>query len=173
MSKREHAGSFMLPIVVMILIPWLLMWLTNDNSIGWSFVWPLDIVTMLLGITVLFFGLFLLGACIRMFATIGHGTLAPWAPTQELVVVGIYRYMRNPMITGVLIGLLGESIVFSNSAMFLWFLIAFIGNHIYFIKSEEPGLVKRFGEEYIIYRENVPRWIPRRKPWTPPGGSAS
>ena len=163
----------MLPVVVMILIPWLLMWLTRDVTIGWSFVWPLDIVAMLLGITVLFLGLFLLGICIRMFATIGQGTLAPWVPTQRLVVVGIYRYMRNPMITGVLISLLGESIILSNIAVFFWFLIALIGNHIYFIKSEEPGLVKRFGDDYITYRENVPRWIPRRTPWTPSGSSTS
>ena len=163
----------MLPVVVMILIPWLLMRLTNDVTIGWSFAWPLDVVVMLIGLATLFFGLILLGICIRMFATLGEGTLAPWAPTQKLVVTGIYRYMRNPMITGVLIGLLGESIILSNAAMFLWFLIAFIGNHIYFIKSEEPGLVKRFGGQYIIYRENVPRWIPRRKPWSPSGSSAS
>ena len=114
----------MLPVVVMILIPWLLMRLTNDVTIGWSFAWPLDVVVMLIGLATLFFGLILLGICIRMFATLGEGTLAPWAPTQKLVVTGIYRYMRNPMITGVLIGLLGESIILSNAAMFLWFLIA-------------------------------------------------
>jgi protein-S-isoprenylcysteine O-methyltransferase Ste14 len=165
MSKREHAGSFMLPVVVMILIPWLLMWLTNDVSIGWSFAWPLDMIVMLIGLAVLFFGLVLLGVCIQMFATIGQGTLAPWAPTQKLVVAGIYRYMRNPMITGVLIGLLGESIILSSAAVFLWFLIAFIVNHIYFIKYEEPGLLKRFGDEYVDYIQNVPRWLPRRTPW--------
>jgi protein-S-isoprenylcysteine O-methyltransferase Ste14 len=100
-----------------------------------------------------------------MFSNIGEGTLAPWAPTQKLVVVGIYRYMRNPMITGVLFALLGEWIVLSNYALFLWFLFFFLGNHVYFIKSEEPGLVARFGEEYELYRENVPRWLPRRTPW--------
>ena len=103
-----------------------------------------------------------------MFANIGKGTLAPWAPAQHLVVVGIYRYMRNPMITGVLLSLLGEAIILSNYAVFLWFLFFFIGNHIYFIKSEEPDLLKRFGPEYVEYFENVPRWLPRSTPWTPP-----
>jgi len=71
------------------------------------------------------------------------------------------------MITGVLLGLLGESIILSNYVVFLWFLLALIVNHIYFIKSEEPGLVKRFGREYIEYSKNVPRWLPRKTPWTP------
>ncbi|MFW9792960.1 MAG: methyltransferase family protein [Candidatus Thorarchaeota archaeon] len=169
MRRRDHASSYMLPIVVMIIIPWILMWLTADVTIGWFLPWSLDFLVFLLGMTVLVTGVLLLLSCIRMFSTIGEGTLAPWAPTQKLVVSGIYRYMRNPMITGVLLGLLGESIILSNYAVFLWFLIFFGGNHIYFIKSEEPGLVERFGKEYEVYRQNVPRWIPRRTPWFPDG----
>jgi protein-S-isoprenylcysteine O-methyltransferase Ste14 len=144
------------------------MWLTADTTIGWSLSGSLDLLVMLTGLTILFTGVILLAACIRMFSTIGEGTLAPWAPTQKLVVVSIYRYMRNPMITGVLLGLLGEAIILSNYAVFLWTLIFFLGNHLYFIKSEEPGLLKRFGNQYVEYFENVPRWLPRRTPWTPP-----
>ncbi len=138
-------------------------------TVGWSLLGELNLLILMIGLTILLTGLLLTSACIRMFANIGKGTLAPWAPAQNLVVVGIYRYMRNPMITGVLLGLLGEAIVLSNYAVFLWFLFFFIGNHIYFIKSEEPGLLKRFGQEYVEYFENVPRWLPRRTPWTPPG----
>lgn len=171
MSKKAHASSYMLPITVMILIPWFLMWFTADTTIGWSFVGVLNPLIMLMGLTLLFTGILLMASTIRMFTTIGRGTLAPWAPTQNLVVVGIYRFMRNPMITGVLLGLLGEAIILSNYAVFLWFLFFFIGNHIYFIKSEEPGLLKRFGEEYVEYFDNVPRWLPKRTPWTPSGNS--
>jgi protein-S-isoprenylcysteine O-methyltransferase Ste14 len=102
---------------------------------------------------------------IKMFSKIGKGTLAPWAPTQKLVVMGIYQRTRNPMITGVLIVLLGESIVLSSTAIFLWFLIAAVVNHFYFIRFEEPGLLERFGDAYQVYKDNVPRWIPRRSPW--------
>jgi protein-S-isoprenylcysteine O-methyltransferase Ste14 len=158
----------MLPITVMILIPWLLMWFTADTTIGWFLPWPLDLLVLFIGMTILATGVLIMVTCIRMFTSIGKGTLAPWAPTQKLVIVGIYGYMRNPMITGVLLGLLGESIVFSNYAIVLWFLIFFAGNHIYFVKSEEPGLVARFGEEFELYQENVPRWLPRRTPWSPP-----
>jgi protein-S-isoprenylcysteine O-methyltransferase Ste14 len=157
----------MLPISVMILIPWLLMWLTADITIGWAFVGSLNLLIIMTALTILLTGVLLMASTIRMFTNIGKGTLAPWTPTQKLVVVGIYRYMRNPMITGVLFWLLGEAIILSNYAVFLWFLFFFIGNHIYFIRSEEPGLLKRFGEEYVEYFENVPRWLPRRTPWTP------
>lgn len=167
MSKRDHAGSFMLPILVLIIIPWLLLWITNDTTFGWTSAGFLNLLIILIGLTIIFTGLVLLIACIRMFNSVGTGTLAPWAPTQKLVVVSVYRYMRNPMITGVLFALLGEAIIFSNYAIFLWFVIFLIGNHIYFIKSEEPGLRKRFGDEYLEYCENVPRWLPRRTPWTP------
>lgn len=110
-----------------------------------------------MGVVVLLTVLTLLAVCVNMFANLGKGTLAPWAPTQRLVVLSLYSYMRNPMITGVLLSLLGGSIILSNTAVFLWFLFFFLGNHLYFIKSEEPGLLKRFG---------VPRWLPRRSPWT-------
>jgi protein-S-isoprenylcysteine O-methyltransferase Ste14 len=167
LSKLEHASSYMLPIAVLILMPWFLMWLTADTIIGLSLAWFLDLLVMLIGIALLLTGVILMAACIRIFTNVGEGTLAPWAPTQKLVVVGIYRFMRNPMITGVVLGILGESIILSNYAVFLWFLFFFIGNHIYFIKSEEPGLLKRFGQEYVEYFENVPRWLPRRTPWEP------
>ena len=166
MSKKAHASSYMLPISIMIFMPWFLMWLTSDLTIGWVLAGSLNLMIILIGLTILFTGIVLMMACIRIFTNVGEGTLAPWAPTKNLVVVGVYRYMRNPMITGVLLGLLGEAIILSNYAVFLWLLFFFIGNHIYFIKSEEPGLLKRFGEEYVEYFENVPRWLPRRTPWT-------
>jgi protein-S-isoprenylcysteine O-methyltransferase Ste14 len=69
------------------------------------------------------------------------------------------------MISGVLMTLLGESVVFGSIGIFIWFLLFFIINHIYFIYSEEPGLERRFGQEYLEYKKNVPRWVPRLRPW--------
>jgi len=71
------------------------------------------------------------------------------------------------MISGVLTALLGESLLFHSTRLVLWFLLFFFINYVYFVFSEEPGLMKRFGREYLEYRENVPRWIPRLKPWIP------
>jgi protein-S-isoprenylcysteine O-methyltransferase Ste14 len=69
------------------------------------------------------------------------------------------------MISGVLMIFLGEALIFASIQLFVFFLVMFGINHIYFVYSEEPGLVRRFGEDYIEYKKNVPRWIPRLTPW--------
>ena len=104
-------------------------------------------------------------ATIRLFVTVGKGTLAPWEPTQRLVVQGVYRHVRNPMISGVLFVLLGESVFTASLPLFCWFLVFAFVNAIYIPLLEEPGLVKRFGEDYLTYKRNVPRWVPRWTPW--------
>ena len=157
----------MLPITVLIIFPSLILYFTNDTTIGWNIHPALDTPLLFLGIAIILSGLTLLFVTIRMFSKIGNGTLAPWAPPEYLVVEGLYARTRSPMISGVLITLLGEGIVFSSLWILFLFVFFTIGNHIYFIKSEEPGLVARFGDTYIEYRENVPRWIPRRTPWKP------
>ena len=69
------------------------------------------------------------------------------------------------MISGVLFVLLGESVLTASLPLFRWFLVSGIINAIYIPLLEEPGLVKRFGDEYLTYKRNVPRWIPRLTPW--------
>ncbi|MEZ4517046.1 MAG: methyltransferase [Chloroflexota bacterium] len=75
--------------------------------------------------------------------------------------------MRNPMISAVITILLGEALLLGSwtiAALALGFLLL---NTVYFVFSEEPGLEKRFGEEYVEYKANVPRWVPRMTPWQP------
>jgi protein-S-isoprenylcysteine O-methyltransferase Ste14 len=112
-----------------------------------------------------FFGLVLMFATIRLFGTVGKGTLAPWNPTQRLVVQGIYRHVRNPMMSGVFFILLGDSFVAPSFPLFCWFLIFVAVNGIYLPSFEEPGLVKRVGDEYLAYKRTVPRWILRVRGW--------
>jgi protein-S-isoprenylcysteine O-methyltransferase Ste14 len=81
------------------------------------------------------------------------------------VVRGVYRHVRNPMIAGVFFILLGESLLAASLPLFIWFVVFVIGNAIYIPVAEEPGLVKRFGDDYLAYQRNVPRWIPRVRPW--------
>ncbi|RED66144.1 methyltransferase family protein [Cohnella lupini] len=154
----KHLVSFLLPATNAVLIPYLI--------IGDSINSDLNLKSVLGGLVVIT-GLIILVSTIRTFILIGKGTLAPWSPTIELIVGGIYSYVRNPMISGVLFILVGESLVFNSRGLMIWSLLFFIINHIYFIASEEPGLHKRFGKEYQIYMVNVPRWIPRFKPWKP------
>jgi protein-S-isoprenylcysteine O-methyltransferase Ste14 len=76
-------------------------------------------------------------------------------------------HMRNPMISAVLAVLLGESILFGSSALLIWFAAFLTLNWVGFLVYEEPGLERRFGDEYREYRRSVRRWLPRRTPWTP------
>jgi protein-S-isoprenylcysteine O-methyltransferase Ste14 len=110
-------------------------------------------------------GLVLVVATVWLFATVGHGTPEPWKPPQHLVIRGVYRHVRNPMIVGVYFLLFGEAGLAASLPLLIFFVLVVSINAIYIPLSEEPGLVKRFGEEYEVYRRNVPRWIPRLRPW--------
>jgi protein-S-isoprenylcysteine O-methyltransferase Ste14 len=163
-SFVNQLKSFILPFTVLLIIPAGILWATGFR-IGWGLGWPWDAVVVLAGSVLMGNGLYYLFMTIWLFINIGKGTLAPWSPTKKLVIIGPYRHVRNPMIASVIIILLGESIAFGSIWIFLWFMLFFGINHIYFVYSEEPGLGQRFGGEYIIYKENVPRWIPRLRPW--------
>ena len=160
----SQVKSFILPFTVLLIIPAAILWATGFK-VGWGLGLPWDAVILLAGGLLMGTGMYFLSITIGLFINIGRGTLAPWSPTRKLVVIGPYRHVRNPMISGVLMTLLGESIVFGSLGILICFLLFFIINHIYFIYSEEPGLAKRFGDEYMTYKRNVPRWIPRLKPW--------
>jgi protein-S-isoprenylcysteine O-methyltransferase Ste14 len=125
-----------------------------------------DLLLKISGLVIGLSGLFMLLYTISLFGRFGHGTLAPWSPTQKLVVAGPYRYCRNPMISGVFFILTDEAFFFNSVDILRWAGLFFIINTIYFIIKEEPDLEKRFGEEYRIYKQNVPRWIPNLRPYT-------
>jgi protein-S-isoprenylcysteine O-methyltransferase Ste14 len=80
---------------------------------------------------------------------------------MRFVVHGVYCHVRNPMISGVILVLLAESLLTASQPLFCWFLVFAVVNATYIPLSEEPGLLKRFGEAYVTYRRIVPRWIPR------------
>ena len=119
------------------------------------------------GLVILGVGLSILMWCVRDFYVSGKGTLAPWDPPQKLVIVGLYRYARNPMYIGVLIILTGWIIV-SASPMVLGFAIVLsFAFHIRVIVSEEPWAEKTFGSGWLDYKRNVPRWLPRLRCYYP------
>jgi protein-S-isoprenylcysteine O-methyltransferase Ste14 len=163
-SLPAHLLSFILPATVLIIVPACILWVKKDHLFGWGMNPAWDIFSITTGVLLAACGLFLLCWTISLFHNRGKGTLAPWSPTQKLVITGPYRHTRNPMISGVLTILLGETLVFGSTGLLIWFVIFFLINHIYFILLEEPGLVKRFGGSYLEYKRNVPRWIPRPKP---------
>lgn len=101
--------------------------------------------------------------CVWDFGRTGHGTPAPIAPPKRLVVVGFYRYVRNPMYVGFLTGWTGLWVVFgrSNLAAIAVACLVVLGVHLFVLGYEEPTLRRMFGAEYEQYCRNVPRWLPR------------
>jgi protein-S-isoprenylcysteine O-methyltransferase Ste14 len=154
----------LLPGTVTVLVPIAILAL-SDAAIGWGGD-GLGVLPVLLGLVLIGAGLALWLWTVRLFARVGRGTLAPWDPTRHLVVEGPYRHVRNPMISAVLAVLAGETLVFGSLSMLVWTLAFFAVNHVFFLVHEEPGLIGRFGDEYRAYRDGVPRWLPRRTPWT-------
>jgi protein-S-isoprenylcysteine O-methyltransferase Ste14 len=152
---RQLAAVVACPGAVAVAVPALIVWWTGAS------VEPLGF----LGVPLIALGLLLIARTITLFATLGRGTLAPWDPTTRLVVRGPYRRVRNPMISGVLFVLLGEAALFGSPALLLWFALVWAVNAVYIPLVEEPGLQRRFGEDYVRYRAHVPRWIPRFRPW--------
>jgi protein-S-isoprenylcysteine O-methyltransferase Ste14 len=152
----------LLPGTVLVFIPSTILYLSGISAGQRS-----DVVYLLAGVLLLF-GLSLALWTVSLFTRVGNGTPAPWSPPKHLVVRGPYHYVRNPMITGVLLILMSEALFFSSIALGLWWIFFLIANLIYLQMVEEPGLIKRFGGEYEIYRQNVPRWIPRLTPWHMP-----
>lgn len=98
--------------------------------------------------------------CAWDFSIAGHGTPAPIAPPEELVVRGFYRFTRNPMYVGVTTVLVGEFVLTSSLVQFAYASIVFVIVRTFVVYYEEPNLRRRFGESYERYCATVPRWLP-------------
>jgi protein-S-isoprenylcysteine O-methyltransferase Ste14 len=100
--------------------------------------------------------------CAWDFASFGQGTPAPIDPPKVLVARGLYRVVRNPMYVGVLLIVLGESLLFASATLLGYALLIWVIAHLFVVFYEEPILRRKFGTSYETYRRTVPRWIPRQ-----------
>lgn len=157
---RAAAGSVLFlvvaPGVVAGVVPWwLTRWQVREPLAHWA-------VLRVAGALVLAAGLAVLLHAFLRFVVEGTGTPAPVAPTERLVVGGLYRYVRNPMylaVAGILVGqalVLGQLELLLYAGAFLVVTAAFVHGY------EEPALARRYGEQYERYRRAVPAWWPRR-----------
>ncbi|MEI9411656.1 isoprenylcysteine carboxylmethyltransferase family protein [Mesorhizobium salmacidum] len=159
-SAIAGSGIFLIaaPGVVAGLIPWLL-------SARWGLPWsPHPGLVFAGGVLIAAAAAVLLHAFAR-FAPEGLGTPAPVAPTERLVIGGIYRHVRNPMYVAVLSIILGQALLFSSWSIAAYAAIAAAAMVTFVRLYEEPTLASRYGAEYEAYRRNVPGWLPRITPW--------
>lgn len=146
---RALLALLILPGTFAGLIPaWIVV---NDqwrNQGSWAGVVPL-----VAGITILLW-------CVRDFYVAGKGTLAPWEPPKRLVIVGLYRFVRNPMYVGILILLLGWSWWAGSWMLFCYALLFAVAFHLRVVLHEEPRLKAQFGDDWNAYATAVRRWLP-------------
>lgn len=170
---RHLLAVVLLPGIVAVAVPGVIVWSAEAFSVGWGLPSGLAVLPVLLGAGLIALGLALVAWTVTLFAVVGRGTLAPWDPTSRLVVRGPYRHVRNPMITGVAAILAGEAALLGSPALAAW-VVAVVGvNAVYMPLVEEPGLRRRYGEAYEVYRANVPRWVPRLRAWHPAAGQGA
>jgi protein-S-isoprenylcysteine O-methyltransferase Ste14 len=145
------------PGVVAGLVPWL-----ASGRYGLPVAsWPLAI----LGAALVAVGLGVLLHAFARFALEGLGTPAPIAPTDRLVVGGVYRHVRNPMYVAVLSIILGQALIFASWQLAAYAVIMGAVMATFVRIYEEPVLLRQYGADYEAYRQNVPGWLPRLTPW--------
>lgn len=157
---RHLVSILLLPVSAVVLMP---AWVLHRYPAGSE-----RVLTSWAGLAVFAIGFSLFAWCVWLFGRVGQGTLAPWDPPRRFVAVGPYRYVRNPMISGVATMLVGEAIFFASLPLALWALAFIVVNQVYFVLSEEPSLERRYGPRYRAYKAAVPRWAPRFTPWEAP-----
>jgi protein-S-isoprenylcysteine O-methyltransferase Ste14 len=167
MAKALIKAAIILPGTALVYIPAAILMFSRGSRFAPDIQHPAQ-VTFWMAIIFAAVGSSLAVKTVRLFVTKGEGTPAPWQPPRRLVIEGPYRYVRNPMILGVLLVLLGEAVFFNSWPLVAWAALFLCGNMIYFPTVEEPSLIRRFGAPYRAYLEQVPRLMPRLKGWDAP-----
>lgn len=148
MFARALIAFVAMPGVVAFLLPALWLWRSGTAPR----MNPAGLALLLLGVAGLLW-------CVRDFYVIGRGTLAPWAPPQRLVVVGLYRWSRNPMYLAVLLVVLGWASAFASAGLVLYALALAVAFEVRIVLGEEPWLARTHGDAWTRYARRVRRWL--------------
>src|SRR5215212_6240749 len=158
---RAALGSLLFtvgqPGIVAGVIPY---WITG----GWL-ASGAPLVLQVAGVAVLCAGVGVLAHTVIRFAMDGLGTPFPAAPTEKLVVGGLYRYVRNPMYLAVIAIILGQAAILGRVSLVVYAAIVWVTVASFVRFYEEPTLSERYGEQYAAYRRSVRAWLPRATPW--------
>jgi protein-S-isoprenylcysteine O-methyltransferase Ste14 len=166
-ALRHLLSILILPTTAVVVVP---LWLARDAGTEWT--WPGGLpewAAAVAGAALAAIGLTLFAVSLRHFAVEGRGTLAPWDPPRRLVVRGPYRYVRNPMISGVIFMLCGLALGLRSAPHGVWAATFIAANLLYIPLFEEPQLEARFGDAYRHYCRGVRRFVPRMPPWVDRG----
>jgi len=149
--------TILVPGAVTVLVPYLLLSsASHSSSTSLGLLRFVGLLPLLLGVAA-----YLWSA--GSFALVGKGTPAPIDPPKELVVQGPYRYVRNPMYLGVVLVLVGETLILASPILLRYAALILLAFHLFVVYYEEPNLQRRFGESYAHYCRSVPRWLPAVK----------
>lgn len=148
MLLRAFLAFIILPGTVAFMVP--LLWLRprmDAAPVHWLGLLPLSVGTLLLL------------WCVRDFYVAGKGTLAPWEPPKHLVVIGLYRWSRNPMYLSVTLILLGWTLFFRSTTLLLYTAVVMLAFYLRVVLVEEPWLARRHGQAWDRYRGQARRWF--------------
>lgn len=148
------------PGTVAGLVPWLITrWqVPSDDSA----------VAQIGGLLLVAAGLAIVVAAFSQFILEGRGTPAPVAPTEQLVVGGLYRWVRNPMYLAVGAMIAGQSLLLWSVGLLAWLVAFGVAVWSFVIWYEQPTLRRRYGASYVEYCAAVPGWWPRLTPYHGP-----
>jgi protein-S-isoprenylcysteine O-methyltransferase Ste14 len=152
---RALLAFLALPVFFCLVLPPILAYFDPRSGYGW-----------LIGLVLVGCGLAIILRCTRDFYVAGKGTVAPWDPPRQLVVVGLYRFTRNPIYIGDLMLVGGWALVTGSPCVGWYLVILAIGFHLRVIFYEERWAARNFPSEWAAYSANVPRWLPRLTPWS-------
>jgi protein-S-isoprenylcysteine O-methyltransferase Ste14 len=146
-----------MPGVIAGLVPY---WITR----GWQGAGA-PLALQVVGAALLLAGLGALAHTVIRFVVEGLGTPFPAAPTENLVVGGLYRNVRNPMYLAVIAIILGQAAILGSATLLVYAAIFWVTVASFVRFYEEPTLAARYGDQYETYRQAVRGWWPRLTPW--------
>jgi protein-S-isoprenylcysteine O-methyltransferase Ste14 len=144
--------------VVAGVVPWLLTGWRSSNPATAFVVVGAVMIALGAGVLLHAFGRFVFE---------GIGTPSPTAPTERLVIGGLYRHVRNPMYLAVGATIVGQALVLGRPLLLGYAAVFGVAVATFVRGYEEPTLSARYGDEYAAYRAAVPGWWPRLRPWKP------
>ena len=164
LAATASAGWFALAAWVgVVWVPWRLTgWQVVYQTSSWRAV-------QVAGVALMGAGLMAAASTFVFFVRAG-GTPVPGALTDELVVRGLNRFVRNPIYLGVLAIVFGEAMALGQWSLLVYGTAVWLVTATFVRVYEEPALDRRFGSEYESYRHAVPAWWPRLHPWPGPPG---